>query len=152
MSGAGSRRPEEAGQATLLIVGITATLLMAIAMVVDASAAYLQRQSLDTLADGAALRGADLGAAGIYTEGLPEERLLPQAGAVRAAVLDYLRAAGAHQRYPGLAAAVRVDAAARSVTVTLEAPLDLPLTVPGSPVAPRVGASSTAAVEVQPAG
>lgn len=141
---------DEAGQATLFIIGITATLLMAIAMVVDASAAYLQRQSLDTLADGAALRGADLGAAGVYAEGLPAERLLPEAGAVRAAVHDYLRAVGAHQRYPGLQVGVRLDSAARSVTVTLDAPLDLPLRVPGSPDAPRVGASSTAAVEVQP--
>ena len=142
----------EGGQATLFIIGIATTLLMAIATVVDASAAYLQRQSLDTLADGAALRGADLGAAGVYTEGLPEERLLQEAGEVRASVQDYLRLVGAFRRYPGLAVAVRVDPVARSVTVTLDAPVDLPLAVPGSPATPRVGASSTAAVEVQPGG
>ena len=39
-------------------------LLMAIVVVIDASAAYLQRQGLDTLADGAALHGADLGDVG----------------------------------------------------------------------------------------
>lgn len=142
-------RRAEAGQASLFIIGIATTLLMAIATVVDASAAYLQRQGLDTLADGAALRGADLGSAGVYTEGLPQERLLQEAGEVRASVQDYLRQVGAFRRYPGLAVAVRVDPVAQSVTVGLEAPLDLPLAVPGSLVAPRVGASSTAAVEVQ---
>ena len=55
-------------------------------MVVDASAAYLQRQGLDTVADGAALRGADLGATGreVYTGGVPSGRLELTAAAVRA--------------------------------------------------------------------
>ena len=46
---------------TLLIIGFAGILLMAIVVVIDASAAYLQRQGLDNLADGAALYGADLG-------------------------------------------------------------------------------------------
>ena len=41
---------------------------------------------------------------------------------------------------------MRVDPVGRSVTVRLQAPLDLPLTIPGSPSNPTVGASSTAAV------
>lgn len=143
-------RRDDHGQASLFIIGIAATLLMAIATVVDASAAYLQRQGLDTLADGAALRGADLGAAGVYTEGLPADRLLQEPGEVRASVQDYLRLVGAFERYPGLAVSVSVDRVDRSVTVGLDAPVDLPFAVPGSPAAPRVGASSTAAVEVQP--
>ena len=55
------RRRDERGQATVLIVGLATFLAMTIALVVDSTAAYLQRQGLDTLADGAALRGADLG-------------------------------------------------------------------------------------------
>ena len=49
---------------------------MVVALVVDSSAAYLQRQGLDTLADGAALRGADLGATGedVYQGGVPTRR------------------------------------------------------------------------------
>jgi hypothetical protein len=133
---------------TLLIIGFASILLMAIVMVIDASAAFLQRQGLDSLADGAALHAADLGSAGVYAEGLPEERLLQQPDAVRTAVHDYLRAAGALEDYPGIRAAVAVDAEARSVTVTLQAPLDLPLMVPGWSAAPVVGASSTAAVTV----
>ena len=44
-----------------MIVGFCVVLLMAIAMVIDATAAYVQRQALSTLADGAALSAADLG-------------------------------------------------------------------------------------------
>jgi len=52
----------------------------------------------------------------------------------------------AGSRFPGIDVGVRVDPVGRSVTVRLEAPLDLPLTIPGSPSDPTVGASSTAAV------
>ncbi len=54
-----SARRDEAGQATVLIIGFAVVLAMVVAVVTDASAAYLQRQGLDTLADGAALAGAD---------------------------------------------------------------------------------------------
>ena len=47
-----------------MIIGFALVLAMLVALVTDASAAYLRRQGLDTLADGAALRGADLGATG----------------------------------------------------------------------------------------
>ncbi|MDR7252699.1 Flp pilus assembly protein TadG [Nocardioides sp. BE266] len=144
------RRRDEGGQVTLLIIGFAGILLMAIVAVIDASAAYLQRQGLDNLADGAALYGADLGSSGIYEEGLGEGRLSQRDEAVRAAVQDYLARAGAARRFPGVDVGVRVDPAGRSVTVRLEAPLDLPLTVPGSPSSPRVAASSTAAVTVEP--
>ena len=140
---------DESGQVTLLIIGFATILLMAVAMVVDASAAYLHRQGLDNLADGAALHGADIGSAGVYTEGLPDDRLLQETEAVRAAVHAYLRASGATERYPGIRTAVVVDPAERSVTVTLRAPVDLPLVVPGWSESPVVGASSTAAVLVQ---
>lgn len=139
-------RRDEQGQVTLLIIGFASILLMAVVVVIDASAAYLQRQGLDNLADGAALHGADLGSAGIYTEGLGDDRLIQREAAVEAAVRDYLARAEAGRRYPGIDVGVRVDTVNRSVTVRLEAPLELPLTIPGSPAAPTVGASSTGAV------
>ena len=143
-------RRDEAGSVTLLIIGFAGILLMAIVVVIDASAAYLQRQGLDNLADGAALYGADLGSAGIYTEGLGDDRLVQQEAAVEAAVRQYLARAEAGRKYPGIDVGVRVDTGSRSVTVRLEAPLELPLTIPGSPSSPRVGATSTAAVTVAP--
>ena len=142
-------RRDEQGQVTLLIIGFASILLMAIVVVIDASAAYLQRQGLDNLADGAALYGADLGSAGIYEQGLDGERLTQQEAAVKAAVRDYLVRAGASATYPGIDVGVRVDPTNRSVTVRLIAPLELPLRIPGSPADPTVAASSTAAVTVQ---
>ena len=140
------RRRDERGSTIPLIVGLATVLLMGVALVINASSAYLQRQSLDTLADGAALRGADLGAAGVYGEGLTQDRLLQESGAVERVVIDYLESVGADRTYPGLKVAARVNLADRSVTVTLTAPVDLPMHIPGSPTKPVVGASSTAAV------
>lgn len=142
------RQRGEQGQVTLLIIGMASLCLMAVAMLVDASAAYLQRQGLDNLADGAALYGADLGSSGVYTEGVSADRLLQQESAVRAAVQGYLRDVDAGARFPGIQVRVDIDATGRSVTVTLNAPLDLPLRIPGSPARTTVGASSTAAVTV----
>lgn len=139
---------DERGQATLMIVGFAFVLAMSVALVVDASAAYLQRQGLDTVADGAALRGADLGATGreVYTGGVPRDRLDVTAAAVRGSVHDYLVTSGAYAKYPGLSFTVDVDRATSTVSVHVEAPLDLPLTVPGSPGVARIGASGSAIV------
>ena len=145
-------RRDERGQAAVLIIGLATVLAMTIALVVDATAAYLQRQGLNTLADGAALRGADLGATGrdVYEGGVPDDRLELTAAQAREAVGAYLRSTGAYSRYPGLTYRVRVDPAARSVEVSLRAPLDLPLTVPGSPEVAMVGATGSAVVGVDP--
>lgn len=141
-----SRPGDERGSSAVLVIGFAGFLAMTIAMVVDASAAYLQRQGLDTLADGAALHGADLGATGrdVYEGGVPDERLELTAAQARAAVRDYLRDVGAYRKFPGLSYDVRVDAT--RITVELHAPVDLPLSVPGSPDHPVVGATGSAVV------
>ena len=143
---------DERGSAIPLIVGLAGVLILALAVVVNASSAFLQRQSLDTLADGAALHGADIGSAGVYAEGLPAERLLQEERAVRAAVRDYLSRVGAYETYGDIVVVARVDPAARAVKVTLSAPLDLPLTVPGTPTRPTVSATGRAAVTIVSAG
>ena len=146
------RRRCQHGQATVMIVGFAIVLAMAVALVVDASAAYLQRQGLDNVADGAALRGADLGATGeeTYTHGVPAEDLALTPEAVRAAVHSYLSDVGAYASYPGLSFDVAVDGILHRVTVTIRAPLDLPLTVPGSPGRASVGSTGSAVVHVDP--
>jgi len=142
------RRRDERGQTTVLIVGFAVVLAMVVAFVVDSSAAYLQRQGLDTLADGAALRGADLGATGedVYQGGVPEDTLSLTASEARAAVAAYLRDADAFRRFPGLSYVVRVEG--DRVEVSLRAPLDLPLSIPGSPDRAVVGATGSAEVHV----
>lgn len=139
---------DERGQTTVLIVGFAVVLMMAVAVVVDVSAAYLQRQGLDNLADGAALVGADAGAQGedVYDGGLGEDRLALFEAEARQAVDDYLAQTGARRAYPGLGRTVDVDAATRTVRVRITAPLDLPLTIPGSPARATVSAEGAAAV------
>jgi uncharacterized membrane protein len=140
---------DERGTVTLLIIGFAVVLLMMTAVVTDASAAYLQRQGLDTLADGAALTAADAGASGddVYDGGLDADLHL-DADVARAAALSYLHRVGAYQRYPGLTAQVTVDSTSRRVIVEVHAPIRLPLHVPGSPEQAEVGSTGAATVGV----
>jgi hypothetical protein len=132
---------------TLLIIGLAVVLLMMTAVVTDASAAYLQRQGLDTIADGAALTAADAGASGdeAYGNGLDADLHL-DADIARAAVYSYLQRVGAYTRYPGLTAQVSVDSSTQRVIVEVHAPIHLPLHVPGSPEQASIGATSAATV------
>jgi hypothetical protein len=140
---------DESGTASLVVIGLAVVLLMMAAVVTDASAAYLQRQGLDTLADGAALTAADAGASGeeAYGAGLGDDLHLDPATA-RAAVLDYLHRVGAYARYPGLTTDVSVDSTTQRVIVSVHAPVRLPLHVPGSPDRATVGARSAATVGI----
>lgn len=138
------------GSTIPLIVGFAGLLLVAGAVVVDVTAAYLQRESLDSLADGAALHGADLGAQGleVYAGGLDADRLELTEQAARSAVAAYLTDTAAYRRFPGLTFDVSVGA--ERVEVELHARADLPLRVPGSPQRPTVGAHGSAVVSVDP--
>lgn len=137
---------QDRGQVSVLIVGFTVILILAVGVVVDASAAYLQRQSLDNLADGAALAGADeVRGDPLYTGGL-EDRVPIDPETARQAVHAYLRGIDAYDDHPGL----RLDVSVRdrSVVVHLRAPLDLPITV-GGVTETTVGATGSAAVVVE---
>jgi len=152
-SGAGRRRTDR-GSTLPLQIFLGLILLVLVAVVVDASAAYLRRQSLATLAEGAALQAADLGAQGVEMYGgAPQgERLALTESAARAAVADYLGKVGAYRRFPGLrATGVRVDAGDRSVVVVLRSPMELPLGVPGAATSTTVEATGTASVTVDSA-
>ncbi len=119
----------EQGQTAVLIIGFTLVLVLTVVVVVDATAAYLRRQALDTLADGAALAAVD-GIAGeqVYLTGL-DERAVVDPESARALVAAYLTSVDAHRRYPGLSHRVETDA--ERVVVRLATPLDLPLSFPG---------------------
>lgn len=147
-----TRRENETGQRDRgsvipLIVGFATVILMLVAVVVDASAAYLERQSLATLAEGAALQGADLGAEGreVYTQGLGEDPLQVTPAVARAAVRDYLTRVGAYGDHPGLDYTVTVDGA--RVIVRLTARIELPLSLPGTSGRATVSASGAAVAD-----
>jgi hypothetical protein len=129
VSGPGAGNRGEEGQTSLLIVGFFLVAVLMVVVVVDASAAYLRRQALDSVADGAALAAAD-GVQGeqVYTGGLGERAQIDPVVA-RRYVAEYLAATGAHARYPGLSYSVGTGADAVRVRVT--APLDLPFSPPG---------------------
>ena len=125
----------EHGSITPLVIGFAFLVAVLVAVVVDASAAYLRRQGLDSLADAAALAATDgLQGDQVYTHGL-DDRAVIDAGAARRYVEDYLRSSGGLAHYPGLS--WTVSTSATTVLVHVAAPLDLPLRVPG------VGESAT---------
>ncbi|MDN5895329.1 MAG: Tad domain-containing protein [Nocardioides sp.] len=141
------RRCDESGQISVLIIGFFIVLILTVGVVVDASAAFLQRQGLDTLADGAALRGADeVGGEATYETGIDRERIQLDTARARDAVRGYLTSIGAYAAHPGLH--VSVEIRDRSVVVFLKAPLDLPIHVGGVTDA-DVGSRGAAAVVVE---
>lgn len=146
--GAGRGARDERGQTTVLIIGFATVLALAVAVVVDVSAAYLRRQDLAVLADGAALAAADAGATGLetYTGGLGE-RAEVSASTARAGAQAYLVSSEALERYPGLRYEIRVSGT--SVEVEVTSPLDLPFSVPGTSGTATVGATGSAVVQVE---
>lgn len=138
---------DQRGSSTPMIIGFAAVILLLVAVVVDASAAYLARQRLDELADGAALQGADLGAQGsdAYDGGLGTSDLSISRAEAEAAVRAFLRDSGAMRDHPGLRAVVRVDG--DRVVVELTAPVDLPLSLPGGPADPSIRSTGSAVVD-----
>jgi hypothetical protein len=131
----------EQGSVSLLLVGFFLVAVLLVTVVVDASAAFLRRQELSALADGAAVAAADgIRSEQIYLEGVPEQVAIDPALA-RVHVADYLARSG---RPAGLR--WRVSTTADSVRVELSGPLDLPLVPPGwsgrTTVASEAGAVS----------
>ena len=118
----------ESGQTSVLLVGFFVVVALLVVVVVDASAAYLRRQRLDSLADGAALAAVDgIRSDQLYVDGLGEQAVLDPVAA-RSFAADYLaRTAGG--RYAGLSWTLRTTA--DSVQVEVSAPLELPIAPPG---------------------
>jgi uncharacterized membrane protein len=140
-------REGENGQVTVLIVGFALILLTAIGVTVDASAAYLQRESLATLAEGAALAAADQVQGGpAYAGGLGGDSAPIDVRTARASVAEHLSAVGAQRAHPGVTAAVEVEG--DRVVVRLRAPLELPLRVHGL-TATTVSAAASASVSLR---
>jgi hypothetical protein len=138
------RTRSERGSIIPLVAGFAFLVAVLVAAVVDASAAYLRRQGLNSVADAAALAATDgLQGDRVYTHGLDELAEI-DAAAARRYVEEYLRTSGVLARYPELG--WTVSTSATTVVVRLVAPLDLPLRVPG--VGATATVSGTAAAEV----
>jgi hypothetical protein len=140
------RTDSERGQTTLLIIGFAVVAMMMLAVAVDASAAYLRRSGLDSLADGAVLAAADgIESRQVYEGGLGRRATIdPQAA--RRNVAEYLRSTSAAGRYPGLSCVVEVGS--DRVVVRLASPLDLPITPPGWENRPTISGTAASFVTV----
>ena len=138
-------RYDERGSTTPLIVGFFVLLAVMVAVVTDASAAYLQRSGLDSVADGAAL-AATQGVGGLYEHGLDDGTAPFDEPSARSRVADYLARVAARERFPGLEHAIEVRG--DRVVVHVRAPLDLPLAVPGGPERAMISSTGSAVIAV----
>ena len=123
----------ERGTVTVMTIGFVLLLGLLTVVVVNSSSAFLERQRLNNLADGAALAAADgLDEAGFYTDRRVE--LDPQEATQL--VSDYL--SGEEVRV------VDVSTDGGTVSVFLERDLDLALTPPGWTSRTTIVADATA--------
>lgn len=114
----------ERGSVLLFGVGLIGVCLLAIAVVADVSAAFLQRRALTALADGAALAGAqaiDLDT--YYAQGATVGTALNPEG-VATAVRSYLATGDATRHFPGFRIE-RIDSGSHIVDVAVQAPARL---------------------------
>ncbi len=132
-------RPER-GNITVLTVGFLAILGMLVVVVVNASAAFLERRELMNLADRVALHAADgLDRDAVYTRGIVDEALVDPADA-RALV------AGIVPRDVALTLRTSDD----RVSVQLTRQVRLPLVPPGFPSMATVRADATGQLRLVP--
>lgn len=113
-------RRADAGTVTVMSIGFLILLGLLTVVVVDASAAFLQRQELNNLADGAALHATD----GLDDGAFYERRQVVLDGElVRSLVEQHI--AGQDVRL------ANIEVNADRVHLRLEQPMDLPLVPPG---------------------
>lgn len=136
-------RTREEGQATVLIVGLTGVVALLVAVVVNASAVFIERQRLGDLADGAAVSAADeIDLDHFYAAGLDDGDAPLRRSSMDEVIADYLRATGDGD------ARWTVTVTEARVTVRLERAVGLPLVPPGWFDSTTVAAESTAVLRL----
>ena len=120
----------ESGQLTLMILGFVAIAVMAVAVVVNASNAFVQRRSLSSWADGAVIHAAQgVSYDALYT-GVPLSTVPLSESAAVDAVAGYVVDNDLYGRFSEFrVVAVEVDEASGRVSVELAA--TVPLTMMG---------------------
>lgn len=134
----------EDGTITVMLVGFFIVVGLLAVVVINASAAFLQRQELNNAADGAALAAADaLGQEGLYRTGVGEDAPIDPRRA-EAIVGEYLRATAPEIDH------WRVSTDGDAVRVHLYRSMSLPLTPPGWFDSSRVTAEAAALLRISP--
>lgn len=125
------------GTITVMTIGFFVFLGLLMAVVVNASDAFLERRDLDNLADGAALAAADgLNQAAFYTEG----EVAVDAREARRLVAGYVAGSGAR--------VVWVQATSDRVVVRLERSVRLALSPPAFPATTTVVAEASSQLRI----
>ncbi|MGI9823925.1 pilus assembly protein TadG-related protein [Agromyces sp. Marseille-Q5079] len=133
---------DERGSTLLITILLSALAILIVLVVVSASSLYLERKRLFTLADSAALAGAEawsLDSVALDGDALDLDL---QSEAVRAAVAEYLGDAGSSAETVALVEATSRDG--RSATVTLRSVWHAPISTDLVPVTVPVEVTSTA--------
>lgn len=116
---------QDRGQITVMTIGFFVFLGLLVVVVVNASAAFLQHQELDNVADGAALAAADgLSSDDFYRHGADHHVQIDQAEA-RRLVGSYLSTSGERLTV------VRITADGDQVHVHIERVVDVAIAPPG---------------------
>lgn len=136
----------EQGSVAPLIIGMTLILAVLVAVVVDASAAFLRRQELDAFADSAALAATDgVASDQVYLHGVGQELDVDSATA-RRYVAAYVADSDIRSQFPGLS--VDISTRRDTVIVRVSASMRLPLHVAGLGRRTRIGATAASVVAV----
>lgn len=145
----GRRRGRERGQLTILIIGLTVIALLGVAVVVNASNAFLQRRSLASWADGAVVEAAQaIDHRQIYA-GSSSARLPLSESAARDAVGAYVARHGLADRFTRFrVTSVDMDEASGRITVRLAA--SVPLVMMDGLAATPIRADASAVGELGP--
>lgn len=129
----------ERGTVTVMTIGFLLLLGLLTVVVVDASSAFLERQRLNHLADGAALSAAaGLDEASFYSD----HRVVLDPDEARGLVSDYLSGEDLQ--------VVDVSAVGDTISVHLERELDLAITPPGWTSSTTIVADATAQLRRAP--
>lgn len=123
------RPRDDGGSITPLIVGFALVLATLVGVAVDASASFLRRQQLDSIADAAALAATD-GVRGetLYTDAQARSLSIDPVAAANYAQQSVDRS-GARRHHPGLT--LEVHTSGNRVVVVVREPFRVPIRVPG---------------------
>lgn len=141
------RASAEEGRITVLVAGLLALVLLAIAVTTGITAVATKSRRLLVVADGAALAATDAVTGSSSSNGGRDVAL--DAGQARDVVAHYLRRVGAEQEFDELSIdAIEVAADGVSLTVRLGATAHPPMAAWVVPDGVRVGVSSVARLGV----
>jgi uncharacterized membrane protein len=142
-----SRRRQDDGQITLMIIGFVMTVVLAVGVVTNAAKVFVYRRSLTSWADGAAIAAAQSVAEDVVYSGGTVEVLPISASGARRVVDDYVDRNGLAGRFEDLRVAVGIDPAA--ATVTVEFGVRVPLVLSGDAAGVSVSAAATATAPLE---